>query len=150
MSVNESDLRQRGIRLTPQRRMILAAIGQGSGHMTAEEIHQRILPLYPDMNISTVYRNLERLLELRLIAVTDLGGGRVCYEALERNRHHHLICHTCGRMIALDDSFVSSLRERVAEAHGFSADIDHHAIWGVCAQCMAGIKQNKEDPDAHP
>mgnify|MGYP005866510105 CR=1 FL=1 len=96
MTLSELDLRRRGLRLTPQRRMILDALAQCNCHITAEELHQRIAPLYPDISLSTIYRNLERLLELRLIAVTDLGGGRVSYEALQRTRHHHLDCHRCG------------------------------------------------------
>jgi len=145
MSINESDLRQRGIRLTPQRHMILTAIAQGSGHMTAEEIHRRILPIYPEMNISTVYRNLERLLDLRLVAVTDLGGGRVCYEALEGARHHHLICHRCGRMTDLDDSLVSDLRQQIVQGYDFTAEIDHLAIWGLCSECKASAGRLRED-----
>lgn len=133
----ESGLRRRGIRLTPQRRMILGAISEQRGHLTAEEIHQRVLVLYPDMNISTVYRNLEKLSDLHLIAVTDLGGGRVCYETIDADRHHHLICHNCGRMFDLADDLVADLRSRIHSSTGFEADIDHLAIWGLCATCSA-------------
>jgi Fur family ferric uptake transcriptional regulator len=133
--INEDDLRRHGVRLTPQRRMILDAIAQSSGHVTAEEIHHHILSTYPDMNISTVYRNLERLLDLHLVAVTDLGGGRVCYEALAGARHHHLICHKCGAMTELPDDLLTGLRASIQERYHFAADIDHMAIWGLCSQC---------------
>ena len=149
MMINAGDLRQRGVRLTPQRRMILDAIAQRSGHITAEEIYDRIAAIYPDMNRSTVYRNLERLCDLRLVAVTDLGGGRVRYEALDSARHHHLICHTCGTMIDLDDQLVASLRQCIAEIHHFDAEIDHLAIWGVCARCRTATQGHGEDARAH-
>jgi Fur family ferric uptake transcriptional regulator len=145
MLMSETELRRKGIRLTPQRHMILAAIAQGNGHMTAEEILQRIVPLYPDINISTVYRNLERLLALRLVAVTDLGGGRVCYETLERSRHHHLVCHKCGSMVELDDDAVADLRRHIARTYNFTADADHLALWGVCASCQGANKTVQEE-----
>jgi Fur family transcriptional regulator, ferric uptake regulator len=137
---NEDDLRQHGIRLTPQRRMILDAIAQSHGHITAEDIHKHILPVYPDMNISTVYRNLERLLELRMIAATDMGGGSVTYELLAAARHHHLICHRCGATIELSDELVADLRAGILRKHGFTADIDHLALWGQCAACRQAGK----------
>jgi Fur family ferric uptake transcriptional regulator len=149
MAIDASDLRQRGIRLTPQRRMILNAITRSSGHVTAEDIYQHVAAQYPDMNISTVYRNLERLCDLRLVAVTDMGGGHVRYEALGRARHHHLICHACGAISALDDSLVADLRERIAQAYGFAADIDHLAIWGLCATCKASTQHHEEEDRAH-
>lgn len=152
MTINEGDLRQRGVRLTPQRRMILDAIAQQSGHISAEEIYDRIASVYPDMNRSTVYRNLERLCDLRLVAVTDLGGGRARYEALDSARHHHLICHRCGDMSDLDDQLVASLRQGIAEIHQFDAEIDHLAIWGVCSRCKDADDKNQseEASRAHP
>jgi len=152
MTINEADLRQRGIRLTPQRRMILDAIAQRNGHMSAEEIYDQIVAVYPDMNRSTVYRNLERLCDLRLVAVTDLGGGHACYEALSSDLHHHLICHNCGAMIDLDDRLVADLRAHLAQTYDFEAEIDHLAIWGVCAQCRATTKEHHahhEEEHAH-
>lgn len=136
--LDEATLRQHGIRLTPQRRMILAAIAQSQEHLTAEEIHQRILPLYPDMNISTIYRNLERLLDLRIVAVTDLGGGSLRYQAVGDRRHHHLICHHCGRMIDLRDDLLDGLRSSITREYSFQVAIDHLALWGLCSDCQKG------------
>ncbi len=141
MNINDSELRRRGIRLTPQRRMILSAIAGTEGHITAEEIHRRIARTYPDINLSTVYRNLERLLDLRLVTVTDMGGGCVCYEAASP-RHHHLICHRCGAVLELDDGLVDDLRRRVMERYDFETAIDHLALWGFCRRCREGGNTN--------
>lgn len=139
------DLRRRGIRLTRQRRLILDAMANCHCHVTAEELHRQIAPLHPDISLSTIYRTLERLLELRLIAVTDLGGGRVCYEVLDHTRHHHLICHQCGSTVELDDALIATLRERIAQVTGYIAHIDHLALWGVCPAC-----QQATSPAARP
>jgi Fur family ferric uptake transcriptional regulator len=135
MTSIEADLRQHGVRLTPQRRMILEAIALGDRHVTAEDLHQRVLATYPDISLSTIYRNLEKLLELRLISVTDLGRGRVSYQTLQDARHHHLICHRCGGIIEIGDDVLDSIRQYVARAYDFSVEIDHLALWGVCSAC---------------
>jgi Fur family ferric uptake transcriptional regulator len=154
MLLSEDDLHRRGIRLTPQRRMILDAIAQCNCHVTVEELQQRIAPLYPGISLSTIYRTLERLLKLRLVAVTDLGGGRVCYEALERTRHHHLICHRCGATIDISDDLLADVRRRVIQSTGFKPEIDHLALWGVCPACQqkdtAHKQEEKESNHAHP
>src|SRR4030065_1835695 len=85
-------LREVGYRLTPQRMMILAAIYENEGHITAEAIHERVTQQYPFVDISTVYRTLQLLKKLRLVTETDLGEGVVEYELRERGRHHHLVC----------------------------------------------------------
>jgi Fur family ferric uptake transcriptional regulator len=133
-----ASLREVGYRLTPQRMMILAAIHQSAGHITAEAIHERVKEQYPFVDISTVYRTLQLLKKLRLITETDLGEGVVEYELTERGRHHHLVCRQCGKSAALDDSFLEPLAERLLKAHGFQADLEHFAIFGICAACQKG------------
>ena len=128
-------LREVGYRLTPQRMMILAAIYERDGHVTAEAIHERVTQQYPFVDISTVYRTLQLLKKLRLVTETDLGEGVVEYELRERGRHHHLVCRQCGKTAPLDHSYLKPLSDRLEEAYGFQADLEHFAIFGVCSRC---------------
>lgn len=128
-------LREVGYRLTPQRMMILAAIHKCDGHTTAEAIHERVKEQYPFVDISTVYRTLQLLKKLHLVTETNLGEGVVEYELSERGRHHHLVCRQCGKTAALDDSFLKPLADRLLKTHGFQADLEHSAIFGICARC---------------
>ena len=130
-------LRDEGYRLTPQRMMILDIIYGSQGHVSAEEIHQRVREQYPFVDISTVYRTLNLLKKLRLISETDLGGGSARYERLERGRHHHLVCRRCAASFALEHSLLAPLEERLQQKYGFAADLDHFAIFGLCAKCQA-------------
>ena len=59
-------LRQRGLRMTPQRQLILDVVGSMHGHFAADQVHQQVVTVFPDVNISTVYRTLEVLEELAL------------------------------------------------------------------------------------
>jgi Fur family ferric uptake transcriptional regulator len=128
-------LREVGYRLTPQRMMILAAIYEKEGHVTAEAIHERVTQQYPFVDISTVYRTLQLLKKLRLVTETDLGEGVVEYELRERGRHHHLVCRQCGKTAPLDHSYLKPLADRLEEAYGFQADLEHFAIFGLCSRC---------------
>ena len=128
-------LREVGYRLTPQRMLIVSIIHDSKGHITAEGIHSRVVQQYPFVDISTVYRTLQLLKKLRLVSETDLGGGRVQYELSEGLRHHHLVCRQCGSTSPVDDEVIEPLRDRILEKHGFQVDMDHFAIFGLCARC---------------
>ena len=142
-------LRDEGYRLTPQRLMILDIIYDSQGHVSAEEIHQRVRKQYPFVDISTVYRTLNLLKKLRLITETDLGGGSVRYERLEHGRHHHLVCRRCGDSFPLEHSLLAPLEERLLKEHGFAADLDHFAIFGLCHRCQgqAAKEMREHGPD---
>jgi len=128
-------LREVGYRLTPQRMLIIAIIHGAEGHISAEAIHEQVVEQYPYVDISTVYRTLQILKKLRLVSETDLGGGRVEYELTEGARHPHLVCRQCGHTFPMDDELMEPLRARLLEKHGFRADMDHFAIFGVCQRC---------------
>jgi Fur family ferric uptake transcriptional regulator len=139
-------LRDEGYRLTPQRLMILDIIYDSRGHFSAEEIHQRVRQQYPFVDISTVYRTVNLLKKLRLITETDLGGGCVRYERLERGRHHHLVCRQCATSFSLEHNVLAPLEERLLREYGFAADLDHFAIFGLCRKCQ---KQPVERTSQH-
>jgi len=130
-----SKLSEQGYRLTPQRMLVLAAIENSEHHISAEEIYAQVVDKYPHVNISTVYRTLELLNRLGLVTETDLGGGRVRYHPADKGHHHHLVCQECGKIIDLDESVLSSLKDVLFREYKFSADLRHLAIFGHCADC---------------
>jgi Fur family ferric uptake transcriptional regulator len=115
--------------------MILSIIRDSRGHISAEEIHEKVRQQYPFVNISTIYRTLNLLKKLRLISETDLGDGYVRFELLERGRHHHLVCRRCGESFAFEHELLRPLQLRLLKKYGFTADVDHFAIFGLCQQC---------------
>ena len=142
-------LRAVGQRVTPQRLMILGAFAQAGEHLTADDVFERVGPLSPAVNRSTVYRTLELFRDLGLISETDLGGGVRHFELLDDGRHHHLICRDCGAMLELDDDLVQPLRDGIHERYGFAPTLDHLALFGLCAYCKQHQEQRGEQ-DAPP
>ncbi len=128
-------LREVGYRLTPQRMLIISIIHGAKGHISAESIHEQVVEQYPYVDISTVYRTLQILKKLHLVSETDLGEGHVEYELTEGACHHHLVCRQCGRTLPMDDELMEPLRARLLEKHGFRADMEHFAIFGLCQEC---------------
>jgi Fur family ferric uptake transcriptional regulator len=130
-------LRQKGHRLTPQREMILAVICESEGHLTVEEIIQRVRQRYPQFNKSAVYRTLDLLTRYGLVNPTDFGQGCVTYEIHRDPHHHHLVCRKCGKMTEVDEHIFASLEKVLRDKYDFVADLDHFAIWGTCAKCQS-------------
>lgn len=128
-------LREKGLRMTPQRIMIIAAVENSNNHISAEEIYSQVIEKYPDVNISTVYRTLDTLEEMRLVTKTDLGDGRVRYHPAHKGHHHHLVCRECGAIIDLDEKALSGLQETLIRDYNFIADLRHLGISGRCVKC---------------
>lgn len=129
-------LRGSGHKLTPQRMMIVSSLRHAPGHLTAADIFERVKAEYPYVDISTVYRTLSVLKELRLISETHMGGGDAAFEWVAPDRHHHLICRKCGGVQEIDHSYLERLGKDLANDVGFRADMDHFAIFGLCAGCQ--------------
>jgi len=134
MSCRET-LQEKGHRLTPQRMMVIEALNNADGHISAEEIYEHLHSRYPYANISTVYRTLELLKKLDLVTETDFGEGRVRYHVAEKGHHHHLICRSCGKVVDLEESALYPLKDTLLQEYGFDADLRHLAISGMCSRC---------------
>jgi Fur family transcriptional regulator, ferric uptake regulator len=130
-----ADLRARGARVTTARRAVLAElVRRGSAHPSAEQIAARLRRSRPEVHLSTVYRTLDVLEELGLVARAGITDGVTTYH-LAADRHHHAVCQVCGTVIELPESALSAVVARLRRDHGFAADPHHLTIPGVCARC---------------
>lgn len=133
-----AELRAQGIRLTPQREMILLAVHECEGHVTVEEIYEHVRDQSPYVDISTVYRNLDLLRELGLVTQMDQGDGVLRYEmCFGHEPHHHLICSQCQAIMDLPDDMLDPVRQRIQTEYGFEPRIDHFTLYGTCPVCRA-------------
>jgi Fur family transcriptional regulator, ferric uptake regulator len=130
-------LRARGLRLTAQRRRVLAAV-TALEHATPDSIGARLReeagPEGPAPDTSTVYRNLELLERLGLVWHTHLGKGAPVYHVAE-HPHLHVVCSFCGDVSSVDPGILDGAAERLAAEHGFTVDVGHVALTGTCRAC---------------
>lgn len=133
-------VRDEGLRVTRQRALILQALCELDGHASAERVHERVALHHRDVDLSTVYRTLERLRDLRILSQTDLGRGCAEFEIIAGQPHHHLVCHACGHAVDLDHEYLVPLALALRRDFGFEPTLDHFAIFGLCEQCRTAKK----------
>jgi len=131
-----SILRQRGYKLTPQRRAVLDVIAHNQGHLTPAALYDRVHQQYPGIGLVTIYRALGLLARLGLICEVHAGGN--CRSYLLRGpseHHHHLICSGCGTVVDFADCDLAQVTERISRKTGF--EIDSHLVEfvGRCQDC---------------
>lgn len=135
-------LRARGMRMTPQREMVLAALHDLADHETADEIYLRVQARSAAVDLSTVYRTLELLQEMGMLAVAETADGQRRYALTGLHSDHvHLVCRRCGQEIEADAEAFHALAAAVQQRYGFRLDWTHRSLGGTCARCAAMAKR---------
>lgn len=131
---NQHELREKGLRLTPQRELVLSAV-RALGHATAEDVVEKVRQTHPGINLSTVYRNLETLENVGLVVHTHLGHGGATYHAAAELTHLHLVCSICGCIGDAPIESAANFVNTLFDDYGFKTDVSHFAIYGTCSDC---------------
>ena len=130
---------QRGLKATRQRDAIVDAFFSQDGHLSVEELLDRVQVRDPSIGAATVYRTMKILTDAGLASARHFEGGETRYEAaLDRHHHDHLICTSCRKIIEFENERIEELQDRVAEEHGFT--VTHHKLelYGLCRACREG------------
>ncbi len=128
-------LRARGLRATPQRLLIHRVLGELGRHATAEEIHQAVERIAPNVSLPTTYATLELLEQLGLVRHLAVPGGSALYDP--RSDHHHAVCRSCGAVDDLPAPVDTTAVVAAAARGGFVADRVEVVASGLCAACSA-------------
>jgi len=128
-------MREAGGRATPARRLLLQVLFAEDTHRSAEELAAAVQAQAPDVNISTIYRNLDELVRLGVVDRTYLGGGPAAYH-LATATHGHIVCEQCGAMTEVPDELFGDLARVVAARYGFAIAPHRFAVTGLCADCQ--------------
>jgi Fur family ferric uptake transcriptional regulator len=132
-----SRLRAAGLRWTPQRGAVLDVLADVDGHVTGAELVERSRRIDPETTPSTVYRTLDVLEELGVVAHSHGREGRQEFHVNPVHDHGHLVCSGCGRGWELGAEDVRPLVELLESDRGFAVSVDHLTIEGRCASCSA-------------
>lgn len=128
-------LKERGIRVTPQRAHIWWVLAGSGRHFTAEELKEQVEEALPGLEVSTVYRTLETLNEAGLVVESQLPEGPRIFEA-NPSPHPHLICERCGNIFHLASVDYRRMLESLnREADGFEVRKLSVFATGLCADC---------------
>ena len=132
-------LRARGLRWTPQRRILVEVLSRTDGHVTGAELVERCRAIDPDTIPSTVYRTLDVLEEIGVVSHSHGADGREEFHVLPRIEHGHLYCRRCGAQWELENSdpAVVAALGAFESGRGFEIDVSHLTLIGRCATCRA-------------
>jgi Fur family ferric uptake transcriptional regulator len=135
-----NSLRDRGVRLTRQRRLLLDLIDRSGRHLDAESLYVMAREQDPKLNRVTVYRTLRMLKESGLVDELDLAhfeGEKHYYETRMKQEHAHVICLRCGRVEEFFGEPLQTLRAQVQSQFGFEIAFARTEIGGYCSHCQA-------------
>jgi Fur family transcriptional regulator, stress-responsive regulator len=129
-------MRERGLRVTPQRMCIVDLLVANPAHPTVESLYEATRLRMPAISLKTVYQTVHDLEDLGEVRLLDLGTGQVRVDPNVEHRHHHLVCNECGRVCDVPVDFPGltlSRRQRL----GFSIDEVDVIFRGTCEPCRA-------------
>lgn len=115
---------------------IFELLSHENAHLTSNQVLEEIRGNLPAVNHSTVYRSLERLVGQGKVSVSDMGTGSAVYELVSGERHHHLVCQKCGKVITIGDDDVLRFFTSLNEKHHFNIATNHLILFGTCSNCL--------------
>jgi Fur family ferric uptake transcriptional regulator len=128
-------LRSAGSRLTTPRRLVLEALFAARGLVSAEQIaagaHTGVR-----LDLTSVYRNLEKLERLGVVRHVHVGHGPSVYGLIGDGEREFLVCEVCGKVSAADTEQLDRVRAVIRDEFGFEARFTHFPIHGRCAGCV--------------
>jgi Fur family ferric uptake transcriptional regulator len=130
-------LRQAGYRITTPRRVVVDALVEASGHLTAQELIEEVERRDLGIGRVSVYRTLDLLNDLGLVQASSLGGTVTTYVLTTDGCHHHLVCLSCSRTIEFDGGAVDKVIGEIAEWLGCELQGHLLELYGYCPECRA-------------
>jgi Fe2+ or Zn2+ uptake regulation protein len=129
----DAGLLQSRYRLTKQRAAVLRALDNG-GHLSAEDILERVRLEMSGVSLGTIYRTLDILREIGLVQAFSYAGSAARYEAA-LDKHHHLLCLQCRSLENVQAEGLARIAAEVAERAGYR-EVDYAlTIVGRCTPC---------------
>jgi Fur family ferric uptake transcriptional regulator len=127
-------LKKKGLKLTPQRRLIVDIIHNADAHLTAEDIISCVQSRMAGVNKSTVYRTLDLLEDYGCVLRSESDDHSIYHHA-EEGHHHHLLCKRCGKTVECNENLFSPIEKSLADKYGFRVSFKHVVISGLCEAC---------------
>jgi Fur family transcriptional regulator, ferric uptake regulator len=125
-------LRERGLRISTPRRLVLEGLFDADAPVSAEQLARGL-----ELDLASVYRNLETLERYGLVAHLHLGHGPSLHILVGRGEREYLYCERCGAVESVTPDALEAVRAEVRRGFGYEARFTHFPIVGLCAACAA-------------
>lgn len=139
-------IREKGYRLTRQRKIVLEELASVDTHPRADQIYQMVRKRIPNVSFGTIYRNLRTLEELGLVTEVQYGQRSSRFDA-NISSHHHFVCRECERIIDVDTDMMVELESSSLARMGYTIEGYRMQLVGLCPVCRKQArKAAKESP----
>jgi Fur family ferric uptake transcriptional regulator len=138
-----AELRRAGYRSGGARRAIVELLASQDCCLTAQEVFDELRASGRHAGIASVYRALDVLTSMKLVQKLDVGGGVARYELAhpDGEHHHHLVCDSCGKVVAFEDDHLEAALERLGAELGYVVDAHDVVLRGACRECGSGRRR---------
>ncbi|AFY40236.1 ferric uptake regulator, Fur family [[Leptolyngbya] sp. PCC 7376] len=137
VSALKAELNSKGWRLTPQREKILNTflnLIQGN-HLSAEDLHMRLLEQGEKISLSTVYRSVKLMTRMGILRELELAEGHKHYELNQsQEHHHHLVCVQCNKTVEFEDVSINKHSIEQCQQQGFELIDCQLTITTICPE----------------
>lgn len=137
-------LRDKGLKVTPQRIAIYNMLAKSHAHPNAEMIYRTLEVDNPTMSLATVYKTLDYFKQYGLVQELNVGLSSSRYDAVAYS-HPHTVCTTCGAVDDLETSPMAHAYQETIDRIGFQVDYEQLILYGTCANCLKQEAQEKAE-----
>lgn len=127
-------LRDNGLKLTPQRRLICRLVAENDAHPTVEELHDLATAAMPGVSLKTVYSTLYELAGMEAIRLVNVGTGGFRVES-NLDPHSHFVCRRCGRVVDVPMDPAAEAEPQLLEQFDFEIEHKEVIFRGICGTC---------------
>lgn len=127
-------LREKGLKVTPQRIAVYNMLLGTTEHPDAETIYKALEPSNPTMSLATVYKTLDFFKHLGLVQELNVGEGRSRYDATVQC-HPHTVCRVCGRVDDLHLEALTEVAKKLVPDLDFEVECEQLILYGKCSEC---------------
>lgn len=128
-------LKEKNLKVTKNRKIILEFLQKEENPISAEELFDK-LKRENEIDLSTIYRNLNILEEKGVLLKTTNLDGINYYQINNSNHKHFLTCNNCHKKFVIEDCPVHELEEKIEKETGFIINGHNFEFTGICPDCQ--------------
>ena len=122
------EIRSAGLKVTHARRAILRILeSEDSTHVSADDIHKKLIESGEEVGIATIYRVLNQFVNAGICIRHNFETGQSLYELTPDHHHDHMVCLTTGKVIEFEDKIIEKRQDEVAAKKGYRI-VDHSLV----------------------
>lgn len=135
-------LKNMGLKVTPPRLRILELFENSpTRHLSAEDVHRILQAEKADISFATIYRVLTQFEQAGVLIRHHFENNKAVFERNNTQRHDHLVCIHCGRVVEFFDPLIKKRQEEIAQKNGFRICAQSFYFYAHCLDCAS--------PDTH-